>query len=347
MMSETAIKLSGVSKRFGETIAVEDATLAVAKNEIVGLLGPSGCGKTTLLRLIAGFETPDAGEILIADEWVFGGGRDIGPDRRRGGMVFQDYALFPHLDVRGNVAFGLPRGRERDTRAAGIIRLVGLDGLGGRFPAELSGGQQQRVALARALAPGPNVILFDEPFSNLDSKLRARVRGEVRAILLAARTAAIFVTHDLEEAFSLADRVAVMWGGRILQVGTPQEVYRRPDTREVAAFVGEADFLPGRLEGKTVACELGTLDVGNHEGASPDVDVMVRPESLRLSAEGGVRAVVIRREYHGHDQEVTLRLPSGREVRARLGSFEDFEVDREVGISVSGPSMIFPHRPGS
>jgi iron(III) transport system ATP-binding protein len=337
------IRLEHVTKRFGATVAVDDVTLAVRPEEILALLGPSGCGKTTLLRLIAGFEAPDAGTVAIGPDVVAGGGRHVPPERRRVGMVFQDYALFPHLDIRANVAFGLPRG-DRERRIEEVLRLVGLSGLDHRLPNELSGGQQQRVALARAMAPGPEVILLDEPFSNLDSRLRAQVRAEVRAILLAARTTAVFVTHDQEEAFSLADRVAVMWQGRILQVGTPQDVYRHPGTREAAEFVGEAEFLPGTREGDSVVCELGRLPGGADAGEGTAVEVMLRPEYLRVVPTGGVPATVVGHEYYGHDQAITARLPSGRLIRVRLGPFEDYPTGGDVLLGVVGEPIVFPRR---
>ena len=218
------VRCRGLTKIFGAVRAVDDMSLDVDPGEIVALLGPSGCGKTTFLRLIAGFERPDAGSVLLADEEVAGPGRFLPPERRRIGMVFQDYALFPHLSVADNVAFGLARRRRLSARGAHrdaaesvgrLLALVGLEGLGARLPHEISGGQQQRVALARALAPAPAVVLLDEPFSNLDATLRAEVRAEVRGILREAGATAVFVTHDQEEALSLADRVAVMRAGHL------------------------------------------------------------------------------------------------------------------------------------
>ena len=237
-----AIRCNNVTKRFGSVLAVNQVDLTVAPGEFLSLLGPSGCGKTTMLRLIAGFEVPDTGTIEIGDLCVVGPKRWIQPERRRVGMVFQDYALFPHMTVAENVAYGVRKWPNQRERVGKALRLVGLDSLRERMPHELSGGQQQRVALARALAPEPDVILMDEPFSNLDVALRARIRAETREILARAGATVIFVTHDQEEALSLADRVAVMWGGQIAQVGEPEELYRNPNSREVAQFVGGANF---------------------------------------------------------------------------------------------------------
>jgi len=331
---------------------VDRLDLAAGRGELVALLGPSGCGKTTTLRLIAGFDVPDAGVIEVGGRVVADAaeGRLLPPEERWVGMVFQDYALFPHLSVARNVAFGLPRlGREeRAGRVAAALAAVGLAAFGDRLPHQLSGGQQQRVALARALAPRPAVILLDEPFSNLDPELRAGVRAEVRQILAAAGATALLVTHDREEALSLADRVAVMGNGRILQVATPEELYHRPATRWVAAFVGEAEFLPGDGRGRRVATELGPLPV--HGGAEGSVDVMLRPEQIRLAPVPGgagpdappANATVLTRLFYGHDQTMTVRLDTGRELRARLGPYGGIRPGDRVHASVRGAVLTFP-----
>ncbi|MDE2640746.1 MAG: ABC transporter ATP-binding protein, partial [Chloroflexota bacterium] len=270
-----ALDCRGLRKSFGGVQAVQDVSFDVRPGEILALLGPSGCGKTTTLRLIAGFERADAGAVRIGGHTVVDERLSLPPEARRVGMVFQDYALFPHLTVGANVQYGLdaPAGRAEglgaklsraaaryvpyapapaDDRVREALALVSLGDMADRYPHELSGGEAQRVALARALAPRPELILLDEPFSNLDTRLRASVRAEVRAILKRAGAAAVFVTHDQEEAFSLADRVGVMWEGRVAQLGTAAEIYRRPATRAVAEFVGDPDFLPGRLTGSVV-----------------------------------------------------------------------------------------------
>nr|MBI2323123.1 ABC transporter ATP-binding protein [Chloroflexota bacterium] len=334
-----AIRCVGLSKRFDNLCAVDQVDLALARGGFLALLGPSGCGKTTLLRLLAGFEPPDGGTIEVDGKVVAGPGVAVPPERRRVGMVFQDYALFPHLDVQANIRFGLPSGPQRAARVGELLELVGLAGLGGRMPHELSGGQQQRVALARALAPQPAVILLDEPFSNLDATLRARVRAEVRQILLAAGATTIFVTHDQEEGLSLADEVAVMWEGRIVQHASPEEIYHHPANRTVASFVGEANFLAAERRAGNVFCELGHVAAS----AGPDgaVEVMLRPESIRLVPDGRGDGAVLLREFFGHDQLVTVRLPSGTLLRARLGPEERLRAGLAVRVEVQGAAMVY------
>jgi iron(III) transport system ATP-binding protein len=289
----------GVSKSFGSTRAVAEARLCVERGEFVALLGPSGCGKTTLLRLIAGFEAPDEGTIELDGRRAAGEGAWTAPERRRVGMVFQDYALFPHLTVAENVGFGLPRG-ERRKRVPITLALVDLCGLGDRYPHELSGGQQQRVALARALAPGPELVLLDEPWSNIDPHLRASMRGELARILRAIQVTVVLVTHDREEAFSLADRIALMREGSIVQEGTPEEVYLQPATRWAAEFVGAGNFLPGTLADGVVATPLGPFPALNPNGASA-VEALVRPELLELEPDPDGAGEVVAREFRGHD----------------------------------------------
>src|SRR5918997_4275976 len=270
------LRLRGLHKAYGPVRAVDGVDLEVPAGGICALLGPSGCGKTTTLRLIAGLERPDAGEIVVGRRVVSGGGRFVPAEERRIGMVFQDYALFPHMDVAGNVGYGL--GRKPDPgRVREALALVGLAGSEKRPVHELSGGQQQRVALARALAPTPDLVLLDEPFSNLDASLRERLRGEVREILRRSGVPALFVTHDQEEALSLADRVAVMREGELAQTGTPEEVYGQPSDRWVADFLGEADVLPAAATDGYVECELGRLRLD--PGFRGNADVVIRPES--------------------------------------------------------------------
>ena len=243
------LRLTGLQKSFGSTRAVDGVDLEVEAGSICALLGPSGCGKTTTLRLIAGLEQPDGGEIAIGERVLCGNGTFVPPEKRRIGMVFQDYALFPHLDVAGNVGYGLGRRPDRE-RVAEVLELVGLSHEADRPVHELSGGQQQRVALARALAPTPELILLDEPFSNLDAGLRDRLRQEVRDILSRARVTALFVTHDQAEALSIAETVAVMRDGKVAQLGTPEEIYSRPGSRWVAGFLGEVEVLGGDGDGR-------------------------------------------------------------------------------------------------
>ena len=335
MTDGPAIVAIGISKSFGDSIALTDFSLTVPRGRFLTLLGPSGCGKTTVLRLIAGFERPEVGTIDVGGVRVAGGGVQLPPEKRRVGMVFQDYALFPHLTVAANVAYGL--GRHAGRRVEEMLELVGLGGLQGRLPHELSGGQQQRVALARALAPEPEVILLDEPFSNLDASLRTRVRREVRAILAATQTTALFVTHDQEEALSISDSVAVMREGRVLQVATPGGMYQNPVDAWVAGFLGEADFIEGHASGGRVDTPLGVFATNL---AGP-VRVMVRPENVALIPDGDGDAVVAESEFYGHDQLVTVVLAGGVRVRSRLGPLPQFPVGTRVWVKAEG-SVTYP-----
>jgi iron(III) transport system ATP-binding protein len=298
-MSCSMIRLEGVTKRFGSVTAVDKTSLCVDRGEVVALLGPSGCGKTTLLRLVAGFERPDAGTIEVAGRVVAGSGSWLPPDRRRVGMVFQDYALFPHLTIAENVGFGLPR-RERPTRVPTLLGIVGLGGLGTRYPHELSGGQQQRVAVARALAPAPELILLDEPWSNVDPFLRESIRAEVSEIIRPLGVTVVLVTHDREEAFSLADRIALMRDGRVVQEGTSEELYFAPTSRWAAEFVGAGNVLRGQVVNGRIQTPIGAFPA-NGAGASAAADVLIRPELLELEPDPAGKARVVAREFRGHD----------------------------------------------
>lgn len=344
-MSDNAIEVQKICKRFGDVQAVCGVTLNVAPGRFLALLGASGCGKTTVLRMLAGFVTPDGGTITIGGQTVFNRQLTIPPEKRRVGMVFQEYALFPHMTVRENIAYGLKRDERQGARVDEMLELVGLASEAGRRPHELSGGQQQRVALARALAPSPAAILLDEPFSNLDAALRVRVRNDVRAILRHAGVTAIFVTHDQEEALSIADEIAVMMNGRIVQTGDPAGVYRSPVNREVASFIGDANFLAGRAEGRRVHCEIGEL-ITEQEHAG-DVHVMFRPEDLTISTFGDHQAVVEDLQFFGHDQLALLRLPSGATIRSRfLGAPGAYQRGMKVSIRVNSPAIVYPATAG-
>lgn len=333
------VELRGLSKAFGAVQAVRQVDLVTQAGSLTALLGPSGCGKTTTLRLIAGFEAPDAGEVLIADRPVAGGGVWVPPERRRVGMVFQHLALFPHLDVAGNLAYGL-RGldrRARRSRVGELLELVGLSGYEGRYPDQLSGGQAQRVAVARALAPRPAVLVLDEPFSSLDVGLRAELRAELRRILGAEGVTAVLVTHDQEEALSLGHEVVVMLDGRVAQVGTPDEVYQRPATPQVAAFLGEANFLAAEARGGWMDTDVGALKVDADDG--PCLALM-RPEDIVVAESDDGPGRVIDTRYHGHDQVVTVRCPSGAHVRARLQGQRRLEPGARVLLRYGGERMV-------
>jgi iron(III) transport system ATP-binding protein len=346
-VQQAALRCQGLVKRYGDTVAVDQVDLTVPRGSLTALLGPSGCGKTTVLRLVAGLLDPDAGTIEIDGHQVTGPGVAVPPERRHVGMVFQDYALFPHLSVARNVAYGLravPRSA-RPARVAQVLELVGLGALGDRLPTQLSGGQQQRVALARALAPEPDLILLDEPFSNLDASLRTAVREEVRAILKAAEQTAVFVTHDQEEALSLADLVAVMEEGRVHQVAAPQVLYTRPATRFVAEFVGEADVLPGTRAGRyLVDTPIGRLPTDRALEAS-DVAVVVRPEALLVHGDPDGPGVVTGLSYFGHDQLVTVEVGGSYRLRSRRGPSLDLDRGDRVRLEVTGSVVAFDHEP--
>ncbi len=325
------IELDGVRKRFGDTVAVHDASLCVGRGEVVALLGPSGCGKTTLLRLIAGFERPDSGAVTVAGRLAAAPGTWVAPEARRVGMVFQDYALFPHLTVAANVGFGLAR-RDRASRVPELLSIVGLTGLDRRYPHELSGGQQQRVALARALAPSPELVLLDEPWSNVDPFLRETLRAEVADIIRPLGVTVLLVTHDREEAFSLADRIALMRDGAIVQEGTAEELYFSPASRWAAEFVGAANVLPGRVVGGRVETAIGAFPA-NGAARSETAQVLVRPELLELEPSPAGAAEVVAREFRGHDVFYRVLL-DGVELVSQRPSTEVVDLGTRVSIHV-------------
>ena len=328
----TALELRSVAKRYGRTTAVDDVSLSVADGELVALVGPSGCGKSTLLMLAAGLLEPDAGQVLVGGRVVAGAGTWVPPEDRRVGVVFQDAALFPHLRVADNIAFGVPRGRDRAARVQELLDLVDLPDHGRRYPHELSGGQQQRVALARALAPRPSVVLFDEAFGNLDHGLRGAVRDATAAALRGTGAAGVFVTHDQSEALAVGERVCVMREGRFDHVGEPADAFHRPATRFVATLLGEADFVPGHQSGGIVATEVGKLEATPE--ASGDVEVMLRPHEVVFSPDPAGTARVVRREFRGATYLYTLALPSGAVVRALVPHTLDVATGTAVTVEV-------------
>jgi iron(III) transport system ATP-binding protein len=339
---------SGLEKSFGGVRVLRRVDLVVPSGKLAAVLGPSGCGKTTLLRIIAGFESADRGNVLIDSVQVAGPDRQVPPERRRVGVVPQEGALFPHLTVAANVGFGLSRARRRTGRIDELLALVGLGGFGHRMPNELSGGQQQRVALARALAPEPALILLDEPFSALDTGLRAAVREDVRSALQTAGATAVLVTHDQEEALSMADLVAVMWDGRIAQAAAPDELYASPADLEVATFVGDAVVFDAVATATGVDSPLGRLRLQDAAARGPG-RVVVRPEQVVLEGPGSDDAVVgtvVGTVFYGHDALVRLSVavPGGSvPVSARCqGVPAGVEVGGAVGVRVVGPVTFFP-----
>jgi len=304
--------------------------LNVEPGESVALLGPSGCGKTTLLRLIAGLEKPTVGSIHIGGELVAGGAW-VPPDRRRVGMVFQDWALFPHLSVANNVAYGITKSATRDIEVAAALEMMNLADLGDRMPATLSGGQQQRVALARALAPRPGVLLLDEPFSNLDTSLRTEVRTEVHRLFADLGITSIFVTHDQDEAFIVGDRVAVMRDGRIVQTDSPQALYHHPVDRWTAEFVGTISVLAGDAHSGTAQCSLGSLAV--EPQLRGPVEVVLRPEQLSLEPQGAATVQLV--EYYGHDTMIFVSL-GDEQLRVRCGPTAPYVRGDRVRVTFTG-----------
>lgn len=346
--AEAIIQVKRVHKQFaGGAYAIRDLSFELPRGALLVLLGPSGCGKTTALRLIAGLEAPDSGEIWLNGQCVAGPGCWVPPEMRRIGMVFQDYALFPHLTIAQNIGFGLSKWKptQRAQRVAELLALIDMRAYADRYPHQISGGQQQRVALARALAPRPDVVLLDEPFSNLDATLRVRMRHEVRAILRAAGATAVIVTHDQEEALSLADRVAVMREGRIVQVDTPARLYVEPSDPFVATFVGDADVLAGVAHDGVVETPIGTLRTTT--ALTGGVVVVLRPERVRLWLDGTGAATVRAVEYFGHDQLVEVELDDGVRLRSRLGPERDFVPGDRVSLAVAGEVRAFPAPSGS
>lgn len=356
------LSCKNVTKHFSSTAmpAVDGVTLELKKGELLGLLGPSGCGKTTLLRLVAGFETPETGEICLAGMGVCGGGLWVPPERRHVGVVFQDYALFPHLSVVENVSFGLKQLARRGQLpkkqikelASEAIALVGLAGMEGRFPHELSGGQQQRVALARALAPRPPVVLLDEPFSNLDVQVRLRLRQEVRDILKNVGASGIFVTHDQEEALAIADKVAVMQDGKLVQLDTPERIYQSPGSRFIAEFVTQANFLPVARVDDGWMTELGRLErvpcpmADGLEVPCGDGDLMIGQEDLRVVADEEGVLLVKGRQFLGREYQYSLLMPSQAVLQVRMPVVGRFEVGDRVSVVVDWERMRFFPRDG-
>jgi iron(III) transport system ATP-binding protein len=344
----TLIELSHISLTYpnAATPALYDLSLRVEEGATLSILGPSGCGKTTVLRTIAGFEHPQSGQVLIAGRQVCGGGiRCVPPEERGVGKVFQDYALFPHLTVWQNVAFGLRREGKpaADRTVAETLGLVGLGGLEDRYPHELSGGQQQRVAIARALAPKPIVLLLDEPFSNLDPDMRGQMREEVQEILNRTGTTAVVVTHDHDEAFAMADRIAVLNSGRLEQFDNPESIYHTPSTRFVATFVGQADFLLGRVEDGKIHTELGIFPNVNNHPPGTAVEIMIRPDDIHIVPASPGGAQIVGRQFRGSENLYTMLLPSGQHLHSSESSTTVYPIGTTVDLKVVATHIVlFP-----
>lgn len=340
------LQITDLTKRFGDTAVLNAINLEVEEGEFLALVGPSGSGKTTLLRTVAGFEDADAGTIRLRDQVVVHNTTAVAPERRRIGMVFQDYALFPHLSVRENVGFGLPRGRGRNGMVEHALESVEMTRWIDAMPHELSGGQQQRIALARALAPEPGIILLDEPFSNLDPALRAQVRSDVRRILHDAGVTAMLVTHDQEEALSIADRVAVLLHGSIAQIGSPREVYHAPTSKEIASFVGDAQFLECEVQGGSLETPFGVATLRERIGDGRRVSAMVRPEMVALmpaASTSGNNLRVADIEFFGRDQRIVLVHPTGNQIVARIPPDAVFRQGQEVTVRFTQPLHVLPY----
>jgi iron(III) transport system ATP-binding protein len=348
--ASSVLELRGVSCAYDVgRPAVSDIAFAAHEGEILCLLGPSGCGKTTILRAIAGFEPVRSGQIFLSGQLVSSQDQMIPTEDRHVGMVFQEYALFPHLRVQENIAFGLRRlGRsERKVRVQDMLRLVGLEGFERRYPHELSGGQQQRVALARALVQHPVLLLLDEPFSNLDPDMAGRMRQELHDLLRRMKTTTILVTHDHDEAFAMADRIAVLNQGRLEQFDTPETIYHMPATPFVADFVGQADFIPGTVSSGMVYTELGefrdTLDC--EDGTS--VVVMIRPDDIHLVPTKAATSHVLSRQFRGSENIYAVSLPSGQIVHSSQGSTSVYQEGTPVELRVLATHTVLFKQAGA
>ena len=346
------LELKGVVQRYGKHTVVAGVDFHLEGGQIACLLGPSGCGKTTLLRCIAGFEEIADGEIRLHGAVVSAASYRLPPEKRRIGMVFQDYALFPHLTVEQNVAFGLGRKPQEEAhlRVRQLLATVGLAGQGDKFPHELSGGQQQRVALARALAPEPQLLLLDEPFSNLDGELRRKLSHEVRDILKSRGTSAILVTHDQEEAFAVSDHVGVFKEGRLEQWDTPYNLYHEPLTPFVASFIGQGYFIRGQLDTpESVQTELGLLR-GNRAYTWPTggaVDVLLRPDDIVYAPDSALQARIVGKTFLGASTLYRLQLPTGSQLESIFPSHADHQVGADVGIRVAAEHLVLFQASGS
>ena len=343
--SSALLQLNSISCAYAGNSVVEELSLSIHKGDVCCLLGPSGCGKTTVLRAIAGFHQVAHGNIVLQERTISSSQHTSPPEKRNIGMVFQDYALFPHLNVCDNITYGLSHLStiEKERVCEEMLTLVKLGNMGTRFPHELSGGQQQRVALARALAPNPSVLLMDEPFSSLDVDLRRSLAIEVREILKSRNITAIMVTHDQEEAFAFADKIAVMNDGKIQQWASPFDLYHEPSTRFVANFIGQGAFLPGHvIDSTSVATEIGMISGNRCYDWLPDspVEVLLRPDDVIHNDSSVKTGEVVSRVFAGTSTLYTLKLPTGSEVISAFPSHHDYQVGDRVGIDIEADHLI-------
>ncbi|MEK8024844.1 ABC transporter ATP-binding protein [Pseudaquabacterium rugosum] len=355
--SRAWLELDRIAVAYGGKPVVEQFSLQLPRGRIGCLLGPSGCGKTTVLRAIAGFEPVSAGAVRLDGQTVAAPGRSVPPERRQIGMVFQDHALFPHLSVIDNVAFGLRGRAEARETALRMLETVGLGHAATRYPHQLSGGQQQRVALARALAPSPRLLLLDEPFSNLDVELRERLGGELRALLKAAGTTALLVTHDQHEAFAIADEIGIMSGGHIQQWDRAWQLYHQPANRFVADFVGEGAFVPGTVRlGQEIVTEIGSFHApepirctehGDLCDAGCEVDLLLRPDDVVHDDASAHTAEVLAKAFRGAEFLYTLKLPSGQQLLSLVPSHHDHAIGERIGIRLEPDHVVAYKRPGA
>ena len=345
MSENTILSLSQTNCGYNSETIVHNINLAINQGEIISLLGPSGSGKTTILRALAGFDPLINGEISLQNKIISKKGFTLAPEHRQIGLVFQDYALFPHLNVHDNIAFGLKNKtkNEKTHDVNDLLAMVDLHGTSEKYPHELSGGQQQRVALARALATNPQILLMDEPFSNLDIDLRKRLSADVCEMLKKRHITGILVTHDQDEAFAVSDRVAVLKDGTLQQWDTPYNLYHQPCNRFVATFIGQGKFIPGKaIDNRTINTEAGTLvssTVGNWEAGS-SLDVLIRPDDVILDMDYPQKAQVTNKIFHGAMTFYSLRLPSGACIDSIVPSHKDFPENKEIGFKIEPDHLV-------
>lgn len=344
-MSVDFLKVQGISAAYDKTPTIEDINFNLAEGELACLLGPSGCGKTTILRTISGFQNLLTGSITLHDKVLASNSVNVLPEKRGVGMVFQEHALFPHLTLKKNIGFGLHRisRDERNKKVSAMLDLIGMSGLGDRYPHELSGGQSQRVALARAVAPQPKLLLLDEPFSNLDTELRESLGNEIRDLLKELGITAIMVTHDQHDAFALGDTVGVMSQGKILQWDNPFNLYHAPNSRTVANFIGDGVIVKGTMiEENVVVTNFGEVrgEAINAPLIGKEIDLLIRPDDVSHNTDSSIRARITRKAFKGAQTLYTLKTESGDQLMSLLPSHEDYEIDDMIGVNVEPDHLV-------